>query len=44
MTIIFPILLAAVAMGLSLRRMTPVAWCALAIWIAGVIAYHYVKG
>ncbi len=43
MNIVLPIIFVAVGMGLWVRRMTPTHWGALALWIALVIAYTYVK-
>ena len=41
MSIVLPILLAAILMGLFVRRMTAGAWLALAVWIALVIIKAY---
>jgi hypothetical protein len=41
MSIVLPILVFAVGMGLFVRRMTGIAWCATVLWILGVIAFYY---
>ena len=43
MNIILPIVIAAVAMGLLVRRMTAGHWIAMSVWITLVIGYFYVK-
>jgi len=43
MTIILPILFFAAVMGLFSRRITTAHWWVMALWIMGVIAYHFFK-
>jgi len=43
MNIILPILIASLAVGLLVRRVTVVHWLLLSVWIAVVIAVYYVK-
>jgi len=43
MTIVLPIVFFAACIGLFARRITPTHWAALALWIALVIAYHFLK-
>ncbi len=43
MSIVLPIVFFAVAMGLFIRRMTPLSWSLLVAWIAAIIAYNFFK-
>ena len=43
MTIVLPILFFVVAVGLYAPRMTFRVWCVVALWIAMVIAFNYLK-
>lgn len=43
MNLILPILFAAVGVGLFARRVTPLHWAGLTLWIALVIAYQFFK-
>jgi len=43
MTIILPILLFAVGVGLFVKQMTPRVWFVMIIWIMLVIAWNYFK-
>ena len=44
MNFVLPILIGAVVIGISVRKMTPWLWLLMAMWIALVVAYHYWKG
>ena len=41
--ILLPIVFAAVAVGLTVRRMTPAVWGGLLLWVALVVAFNFVK-
>lgn len=41
MSLVLPILLAAVIVGLFARRITPAVWLLMAGWILAIISYHY---
>lgn len=43
MSIVLPIVFFAVALGLSVRRIAPLHWGVMTVWIALVIAYNYAK-
>ena len=41
--ILLPIVFAAVAVGLTVRRMTPAVWGGLLLWVALVVAFNFIK-
>ncbi len=43
MTLILPILFAAIGIGLFARRVTAAHWVGLMAWTALIVAYHYFK-
>ena len=43
MNIVLPIVFAAVAVGLTVRRMTPAVWGGLLVWSALVILVDFIK-
>ena len=44
MTLILPIMFAAIGVGLFARRVTSAHWIGLTAWTMLVITYHFVKG
>jgi len=43
MTIVLPIFLFAIVVGLAARRITPIHWIAMVAWIVAVVAYNYMR-
>lgn len=43
MSLILPIMIVAVVIGLTQKRMTFPKWLAVGLWICLVIAYYYIK-
>ena len=43
MNIVLPIVFAAAILGLFAKRITPVHWVGLTVWISLIIAYHFFK-
>jgi len=43
MTIVLPIVLGAVFVGLFVKRVTPRTWWFLGLWITIVVVYHLLK-
>ena len=43
MTLILPILIFALVVGLIVEKMTPRVWCVLVLWISLVLVYSYFK-
>ncbi len=43
MTLILPIMFAAIGVGLFARRVTSLHWAGLVAWTMLIVAYHYLK-